>query len=109
MYRIVDLRTQSVYDYLSRWFENDTIKAVLAHYVSIGTFAGPKSPATAYVLMHHVMGEHAGAGGWGFIRGGMGAISDLIHASGRRFGLEVEPKPLSPQSTLETVPRQVWC
>jgi phytoene dehydrogenase-like protein len=81
MYRIVDLLTQSVYDYLSRWFENDTIKAVLAYYASIGTFAGPKSPATAYVLMHHVMGEHAGAGGWGFIRGGMGAISDSIHAS----------------------------
>ena len=89
MYRIVDLLTQSVYDYLSRWFENDTIKAVLAYYASIGTFAGPKSPATAYVLMHHVMGEHAGAGGWGFIRGGMGAISDSIYASGRRFGLEV--------------------
>ncbi len=88
VYRIVDLMTQSVYDYLSRWFENETIKALLAYYASIGTFAGPKSPATAYVLMHHIMGEHEGAGGWGFVRGGMGAISDAIMASGARYGLE---------------------
>lgn len=89
MYRIADLMTQSVYDFLSRWFENDTIKAVLSYYASIGTFAGPKSPGTAYVLMHHLMGEHAGAGGWGFIRGGMGAISNAIATSGKRFGLEI--------------------
>jgi phytoene dehydrogenase-like protein len=88
IYRIVDLMTQSVHDYLSRWFEHDTIRALLAYYASIGTFAGPKSPSTAYVLMHHVMGEHSGAGGWGFIRGGMGAISDAIMTSGARFGLE---------------------
>ncbi|MCC6470595.1 MAG: NAD(P)/FAD-dependent oxidoreductase [Alphaproteobacteria bacterium] len=88
MYRIADLMTQSVYDYLSRWFESDTIKAVLAYYASIGTFAGPKSPGTAYVLMHHVMGEHAGAGGWGFVRGGMGAISNSIAESAKRWGME---------------------
>lgn len=89
VYRIADLMTQSVYDFLSRWFEHDVIKAVLAYYASIGTFAGPKTPGTAYVLMHHVMGEHAGAGGWGFVRGGMGAISNAIAESGRRWGMEV--------------------
>ncbi|HTZ79863.1 MAG TPA: NAD(P)/FAD-dependent oxidoreductase [Stellaceae bacterium] len=88
-YRIVDLLTQSAYDYLSEWFESDIIKAILAYYASIGTFAGPKSPGSAYVIMHHIMGEHAGAGGWGFIRGGMGSITQAIAASGRRFGLEV--------------------
>ncbi|HUN45622.1 MAG TPA: NAD(P)/FAD-dependent oxidoreductase [Stellaceae bacterium] len=88
-YRIVDLLTQSAYDYLSGWFESDIIKAILAYYASIGTFAGPKSPGSAYVIMHHIMGEHAGAGGWGFIRGGMGAITQAIAASGARFGLEV--------------------
>jgi phytoene dehydrogenase-like protein len=88
VYRIVDLMTQSVDDFLSRWFESDTIKALLGYYASIGTFAGPRSPATAYVLMHHVMGEHEGAGGWGFIRGGMGKIPEAIMASGARFGLE---------------------
>src|SRR3989475_1158793 len=67
----------------------DTIKCVLAYYASIGTFAGPKSPGSAYVIMHHIMGEHQGAGGWGFIKGGMGAITQAIAASGKRFGLEV--------------------
>lgn len=88
-YRIVDLLTQSAYDYLSGWFESDIIKAVLAYYASIGTFAGPKSPGSAYVIMHHIMGEHQGAGGWGFIKGGMGNITQAIAASGRRFGMEV--------------------
>ena len=88
-YRIVDLLTQSAYDFLSAWFESDVIKAVLAYYASIGTFAGPKSPGSAYVIMHHIMGEHQGAGGWGFIKGGMGAITQAIAASGKRFGLEV--------------------
>ncbi|MFI4988783.1 MAG: phytoene desaturase family protein [Alphaproteobacteria bacterium] len=89
VYRIVDLLTQSAYDYLSNWFESDIIKTVLAYYASIGTFAGPKSPGSAYVIMHHVMGEHQGAGGWGFIRGGMGSITQAMAASGKRFGLEV--------------------
>ena len=90
MYRIADLFTQSADQYLSRWFESDVIKAVLAYYASgIGTYAGPKSPGSAYVIMHHLMGEHEGAGGWGFVRGGMGAISRAIARSGARFGLEV--------------------
>ncbi len=88
-YRLVDLLSQSAYDYLSAWFEHDAIKSVLAYYASIGTFAGPRSPGTAYVILHHLMGEHAGAGGWGFVRGGMGAIPAAIARSGARFGLEV--------------------
>jgi len=88
-YRMIDLLTQSAYDYLSAWFEHDVIKSVLAYYASIGTFAGPKSPGTAYVILHHLMGEHEGAGGWGFVRGGMGAIPAAIARSGARFGMEV--------------------
>jgi phytoene dehydrogenase-like protein len=88
-YRLIDLLSQSAYDYLSNWFESDVIKSVLAYYASIGTFAGPRSPGTAYVLMHHLMGEHQGAGGWGFVRGGMGAITAAIARSGQRFGMEV--------------------
>jgi phytoene dehydrogenase-like protein len=91
-YRMVDLLTQSAYDYLSAWFEHDVIKTVLAYYASIGTFAGPKSPGTAYVILHHLMGEHEGAGGWGFIRGGMGAITAAIARSGARFGMTVLPQ-----------------
>ena len=88
-YRLVDLLTQSADDYLSAWFESDIIKCVLAYYCSIGTFAGPKSPGSAYVIMHHLMGEHQGAGGWGFIRGGMGAITAAIARSAARFGMQV--------------------
>jgi phytoene dehydrogenase-like protein len=89
-YRILDLLTMSAYDYLSRWFESDVIKAVFGYYASIGTFASPKTPGSAYVLLHHLMGEHEGAGGWGFVRGGMGSITQAIAQSGARFGLEVK-------------------
>ena len=88
-YRVVDLLTMSADDYLARWFEHGVTRAVLGYYCSIGTFAGPKTPGSAYVVLHHIMGEHEGAGGWGFIRGGMGAISEAIAASGRRHGLEI--------------------
>src|SRR5437016_904865 len=88
-YRMIDLLTQSAYDYLSAWFEHDTIKCLLAYYASIGTFAGPRSPGTAYVLMHHLMGEHQGAGGWGFVRGGMGGITAAIARSAARFGMQI--------------------
>ena len=62
---------------------------MLAYYCGIGTFVGPKSPGSAYVVMHHLMGEHAGAGGWGFIRGGMGTITQAIAAYGRAKGLDI--------------------
>jgi phytoene dehydrogenase-like protein len=88
-YRVVDLLTMSADDYLSRWFEHGVTRAVLGYYCSIGTFAGPRTPGSAYVVLHHIMGEHEGAGGWGFIRGGMGAISDAIAESGRRHGMEI--------------------
>lgn len=89
MYRIADLMTMSAYDFLHEWFEDDRIMAVLAYYASIGTFAGPKTPGSAYVIMHHVMGEHEGAGGWGFVRGGMGAITQALAAAAREQGVEI--------------------
>lgn len=89
LYRLVDLLTMSAYDYLREWFEDDRIIAVLAYYASIGTFAGPKSPGSAYVIMHHVMGEHEGAGGWGFVKGGMGAITQALASYGRTVGVQI--------------------
>ena len=89
LFRFADLMTESISDYLDRYFESDQVKAVLAYYGSIGTFAGPRTPGTAYVLLHHLMGEHEGAGGWGFIRGGMGAISQAIARSAARWGMTV--------------------
>ena len=90
LFRLADLMTMSADDYLSEWFERTEIKAVLAYYSGIGTFAGPKSPGSAYVVLHHLMGEHAGAGGWGFVRGGMGSITQAISRSGQEKGLVVK-------------------
>src|SRR4029450_8474272 len=56
----------------------------------IGTFMGPRSPGTAYVLLHHYMGELDGAfRSWGFARGGMGTISRVIADAARHFGTEI--------------------
>jgi phytoene dehydrogenase-like protein len=74
VFRIADLMTMSISDFLDMYFESDQLKAVKAYYGSIGTFLGPRSPGTAYVLLHHLMGDLGGAGGWGFMRGGMGAV-----------------------------------
>ncbi|MCZ6617818.1 MAG: NAD(P)/FAD-dependent oxidoreductase, partial [Gammaproteobacteria bacterium] len=89
LFDLVDLMTMSADDFLARWFEHSVTRAVLGYYCSIGTFAGPKTPGSAYVVMHHIMGEHEGAGGWGFIRGGMGTISELIAEAGRQHGMVV--------------------
>ncbi|WP_051248813.1 phytoene desaturase family protein [Inquilinus limosus] len=88
MYRVADMLSMSAYDFLREWFEDDRVMAVLAYYASIGTFAGPKTPGSAYVIMHHVMGEHEGAGGWGFIKGGMGAITQALASYGRGIGVD---------------------
>lgn len=89
LFAVADLLTMSAYDFLSEWFQDERIKAVLAYYASIGTFVGPKTPGSAYVIMHHVMGENAGAGGWGFVRGGMGAITQALAAAARERGAEI--------------------
>jgi phytoene dehydrogenase-like protein len=73
--------TMSAADLLDDWFESDMIKAALSVDSVIGTWAGPYDPGTAYVLLHHELGTVAdeetasGLGGWGFVEGGMGAIS----------------------------------
>lgn len=100
LFRLADLMTMSADEYLSEWFERSEVKAALAYYSGIGTFAGPKSPGSAYVIMHHVMGEHAGAGGWGFIRGGMGAITSAIARSAMDKGVLI--KTDAPVSSIET-------
>lgn len=89
-YSLVDMLSMSANDFLRKWFEDSRIRAVLAYYASIGTFVSPRTPGSAYVIIHHMMGEHEGAGGWGFIRGGMGAITQAIASYGRTVGLAVE-------------------
>jgi len=88
-YGLYDILTMSAHDFLSEWFENDIVKGVYAYYSGIGSFQGPKTPGSAYVLLHHLMGEHEGAGGWGFIEGGMGKISQTIAQSGEAHGMRI--------------------
>lgn len=84
------LMTMSASDFLDEWFELEPLKATKAASGIIGTFLGPKSPGTAYVLLHHYMGEIDGAfRAWGFARGGTGAISESIASSARALGAEI--------------------
>src|ERR1700744_5726667 len=77
-------------DFLDQWFETDALKATMSASGIIGTFLGIRSPGTAYVLLHHYMGEIDGAfRSWGFSRGGTGAISNAIGAAAREAGVEI--------------------
>jgi phytoene dehydrogenase-like protein len=88
--RLVDLMTMSCADFLDRFFVDERIKGALAPGGVIGMWGGPMSPGSAYVLLHHRMGETDGVtGGWGFVRGGMGGVSEAIAASARAAGAEI--------------------
>ena len=82
--------TKSVGDYLDEYFETDVIKAHLGGTGVIGTALGVYSPGTAYVLLHHYMGDVDGnVGSWGFARGGMGAVAEALAKSFQAFGGEI--------------------
>ena len=84
------LMTMSSADFLDEWFETDVLKATKSASGIIGTFLGPRSPGSAYVLLHHYMGEIDGAfRAWGFAKGGTGAISEAIASAARRFGATI--------------------
>jgi phytoene dehydrogenase-like protein len=79
-----------VADFLDEYFEDPAVKGALCPGGVIGAWGGPMSPGSAYVLLHHRMGEVAGySGAWGFVRGGMGALSEAIAASARAAGAEI--------------------
>jgi phytoene dehydrogenase-like protein len=76
--------------FLDRWFESDQLKATLATDAIIGAKASPSTPGPAYVLFHHVMGECNGVRGvWGYVRGGMGGISEALASAARERGAEI--------------------
>ncbi len=88
--RLVDAMTLPVADFLDEWFQDPAIKGALCPGGVIGAWAGPHSPGTAYVLLHHRMGEvGAQRGGWAFVRGGMGGLSEAIAAAARAHGAEI--------------------
>ena len=83
-YRVM---TMSVGDLLDDWFENDLFKGATASTGVVGVWAGPRTPGTAYNLLHHALGEIDGVPGlWGHVKGGMGSISMAIARSAESFG-----------------------
>src|SRR4026209_814297 len=89
-YNQIQLMTMSAVAFLDQWFETDVLKATMSASGIIGTFLGVRSPGTAYVLLHHYMGEIDGVfRSWGFARGGTGAISRAIAGAARQAGVEI--------------------
>ncbi|MEM8814432.1 MAG: NAD(P)/FAD-dependent oxidoreductase [Pseudomonadota bacterium] len=94
--------TSSVADYLNEYFETDVIKAALSGSGIIGTALGVHSPGTAYVLLHHYMGDVDGnVGAWGFARGGMGAVSNALAGAFRAAGGEIRTEAGIAQITVK--------
>jgi len=90
MYEYVRFFTMSAAEFLDDYFENDLIKAAMASPGIIGTALGVCSPGSAYILLHHVMGDVDGnIGAWGLARGGMGAISKAIAGALQAHGGEI--------------------
>ncbi|HET7202822.1 MAG TPA: NAD(P)/FAD-dependent oxidoreductase [Steroidobacteraceae bacterium] len=88
--RISKLATQSSADLLEEWFELDPLKGTKAASGIIGTYLGPRSPGTAYVLLHHYMGEIDGAfRAWGFPKDGTGGVAEPIAAAARALGVDI--------------------
>src|SRR5829696_6387257 len=86
----VQLMTMSAADFLDQWFETDPLKATMSASGIIGTYLGVRSPGTAYVLLHHYMGEIDGAfRAWGIPKGGTGGISNAIGSAARALGAEI--------------------
>ncbi|MEJ5225647.1 MAG: NAD(P)/FAD-dependent oxidoreductase, partial [Anaerolineales bacterium] len=90
LYQLAKLVTQSSADLLDEWFETDALKGTKSASGIIGTFLGPRSPGTAYVLLHHYMGEIDGAfRAWGFAKNGSGGVTASIANAARALGVEI--------------------
>ncbi len=86
----VRLFTMSAADFLDEWFEDPRVKGALATQAIIGAWCGPMSPGSAYVLMHHWIGEVNGhQGAWGWVHGGMGGVSGALARSAQAAGAEI--------------------
>src|SRR6201988_5080855 len=82
--------TMSAVDFLDQWCEPAVLKATMSASGIIGTFLGPRSPGTAYVLLHHYMGEIDGVfRAWGFAKGGNGSVGAALASAARAAGAEI--------------------
>jgi len=87
---ITRLLTGSIADLLDGYFESDALRGLLSVSGVIGTWAGPRSAGSAYVTLHHHLGDSGGqAGAWGFSRGGMGGVTKALSAAAQSFGAEI--------------------
>jgi phytoene dehydrogenase-like protein len=90
LHETVRLFTMSASDFLDEWFEDERVKGALATQAIIGAWCGPMTPGSAYVLMHHWIGEVDGhAGAWGWVKGGMGGISQAMARAAEAAGAEI--------------------
>ena len=90
MYEFLRILPMSVADLLNEWFENDLLKAALAASGILGSFVGPRQQGTAFNLLHHQLGESNGAlRTSGFVRGGIGQLSQALAKAAQRFGVEI--------------------
>ncbi len=90
LYDLAKLMTMSSADFVEQWFETPALQGTLSASGVIGTFLGPRSPGSAYVMLHHYMGEIDGEfRAWGLPRGGMGAVAEAIASAARHFGAEI--------------------
>ena len=86
----IELLTGAARPILERWFETEVLRATLATDAIIGAFTSVSSPGSAYVLLHHVMGEAGGARGvWGYVQGGMGGLANALAAACSDLGVEM--------------------
>jgi phytoene dehydrogenase-like protein len=90
LHEAIRLFTMSAADFLDEWFDDERVKGAMATQAIIGAWCGPMTPGSAYVLLHHWIGEIDGhAGAWGWVTGGMGGISAALAESARSNGAEI--------------------
>jgi len=87
---LLDLFGKSAGDILDQWFETDVLKGLMGFDATIGNYASPYTPGSAYVLLHHVFGEVNGVkGAWGHAIGGMGSITQAMAKACLEVGVEI--------------------
>jgi phytoene dehydrogenase-like protein len=90
LFMMAKLLTMSAADFVAQWFSSEPLRATLSASGIIGTFLGPRSPGSAYVLLHHYMGEIDGAyRAWGFHKGGTGGLATVLARAAESFGAEI--------------------
>ncbi len=99
---LVKLMTMSAADFLEEWFEFDPLVATMSSSGIIGTYLGPRWPGTAYVLLHHYMGEIDGVfRAWGFAKGGTGGLAQALAAAARALGAEIRTEAAAEQLIMQ--------